>query len=299
MVNPPVYNPNKRSGIRPGQTRNRALTDVFEPGSTVKPLTVVAALESGQFSADSVIDTAPGRVRVGSKTLLDPVNYGEVDVGTILARSSQVGIVKMALQLDEQAVWQTFSRVGLGQESGTGFPGESAGLLPYREHWRPIERVTLAFGYGLTTTPVQLARVYGALANGGVRVPVSLLRTPREVPGDPVIAPALAAEMVEMLAAVTGDTGTARRARIPGYQVAGKTGTAHKVGSGGYADDRYLALFAGMAPASDPRLVTVVVINEPQGDAYHGGEVAAPVFSRITAAALRLLNIAPDAEVAS
>jgi cell division protein FtsI (penicillin-binding protein 3) len=295
MVNHPVYNPNSRKNLKSGQTRNRALVDTFEPGSTVKPLAVLAALESGLFTPRTMIDTSPGRIRVGKKVLLDPVNYGEINLAKVVAKSSQVGIVKMTLQLDEQAVWQVYNRLGLGENPGTGFPGESAGLLPHRNQWRPLERVTLAYGYGLTTTPLQLAQAYAVLANSGVRRPASLLHlNGDDAPQRSVAAPHLAEQVLQMLEGVTADTGTARRARVSGYRVAGKTGTAHKANRGGYADDRYLALFAGIAPVSNPRLVTVVVINEPKQGRYHGGEVAAPVFSRITAGALRLLNVVPD-----
>ncbi|MCZ6830397.1 MAG: penicillin-binding transpeptidase domain-containing protein [Gammaproteobacteria bacterium] len=295
MVNHPVYNPNNRKNLKPGQTRNRALVDNFEPGSTMKPLAVLAALESGLFTPQTLIDTSPGRIKVGRKVLLDPVNYGEIDLSKVVAKSSQVGIVKMTLQLDEQAVWQMFKQFGLGQSPGTGFPGEAAGLLPYRAKWLPIERVTLAYGYGLTATPLQLALAYSVLADRGLRHPASLLRLDAdEVLTEQVVDPRLARQVLQMLEGATADTGTARRARVAGFRVAGKTGTAHKANHGGYADDRYLALFAGIAPVSNPRLVTVVLINEPQRNRYHGGEVAAPVFSRITAGALRLLNIAPD-----
>ena len=295
LANYPVYNPNNRRGVSPSQTRNRAVIDSFEPGSTMKPLTVIAALESGHYSAVSVIDTSPGWIIVGRKTLVDPRNSGELDVAMILAKSSQVGITRIALQLDENAVWSVFSRFGLGVAPGTGFPGESSGLLRHRERWRDIERVTLAFGYGLTVSPLQLAQVYGALADEGRLRPASLLRQRAEdLTSQQVVDPALAREMVDILRGVTDDSGTARRARIEGYSVAGKTGTTRKVGAGGYAEDRHRALFAGIAPASAPRLVTVVLIDEPEGERYGGGEVAAPVFSRITAGALRLLNVPPD-----
>lgn len=300
LVNHPTYNPNDRSGLRIAQTRNRALTDVFEPGSTVKPLTLVAALESGIYTPDTLIDTSPGRIKIGSKVLLDPVNYGEISVARVVAKSSQVGIVKMAMRLDEQAVWQTFNRFGLGENPGTGFPGESAGVLPYREKWRPIERVTLAYGYGLAVSPLQLARAYGVIASGGRLLTPSLLR--REGSGSDtaqVIEPRVARQVLEVLHGVTSENGTAQLARVEGYSVAGKTGTAHKASRNGYADDRYLAFFAGIAPVSDPRLVTIVLIDEPRGERYYGGEVAAPVFSRITAGALRLLNVVPDQPVAA
>ena len=295
LVNYPSYNPNDRSEISLAQTRNRALTDVFEPGSTAKPLTLVAALESGLYTPDTLIDTSPGRIRVGNKVLLDPVNYGVISVARVVAKSSQVGIVKMAMQLDEQAVWRTFNRFGLGENPGTGFPGESAGVLPYREQWRPIERVTLAYGYGLAVSPLQLARAYGVVASGGKLLTPSLLRLEGgPISAPQVIEPRIARQVLEVLHGGTGEEGTARRAQVEGYSVAGKTGTAHKIGDKGYADDRYLAFFAGIAPANNPRLVTIVLIDEPRGERYYGGEVAAPVFSRITAGALRLLNVVPD-----
>ncbi len=295
MVSHPTYNPNARRGVTPNQTRNRAIIDVFEPGSTMKPLTLVAALESGLFTPDTMIDTSPGHIKVGNKVLLDPVNYGEISVAQVLAKSSQVGIVKIALQLDEQAVWKTFNRFGLGANPGTGFPGESAGVLPYRDKWRPIERVTLAYGYGLAVSPLQLARAYGVIASGGKLLTPSLLRlTDQPSIAPQVLEPGIARQVLEVLHGVTLDGGTARRARVDGYSVAGKTGTAHKVSRNGYADDRYTAFFAGIAPATNPRLVTIVVIDEPKGDHYYGGEIAAPVFSRITAGALRLLNVVPD-----
>ena len=297
LVNHPTYNPNGRRGGDAGRMRNRALTDLFEPGSTVKPLTLLAALESGMYTPDSRIDTTPGRIKVGSKVLLDPVNYGEISLAKVVAKSSQVGIVKVAMTLDEQAVWQTFSRFGLGENPGTSFPGESAGVLPYREHWRPIERATLAYGYGLAVTPLQLARAYSVIASGGLLREPSLIAREREAIARRVVDPVLARQVLRVLEGVTGDEGTARSARVPGFSVAGKTGTAHKVAEDGYASDRYLAFFAGIAPASEPRLVTVVLIDEPAGDRYYGGEVAAPVFSRITAGALRLLNVVPDQPV--
>jgi cell division protein FtsI (penicillin-binding protein 3) len=296
LVNYPSYNPNGRGGLEPGSTRNRALTDVFEPGSTMKPITLVAALESGLYAPDTIVDTSPGRVQVGSKVLLDPVNYGEISVARVVAKSSQVGIVKMALALDEQAVWQAFSRFGLGENPGTGFPGESAGMLPYRDHWRDIERATLAYGYGLAVTPLQLARAYAAIANGGKLLPPSLLKLEGGRPADvrQAVDGRIARQVLTVLHGVTVEGGTAQSAQVEGYTVAGKTGTAHKIGKDGYADDRYLAYFAGIAPVTNPRLVTVVLIDEPRGNRYYGGEVAAPVFSRITAGALRLLNVVPD-----
>jgi cell division protein FtsI (penicillin-binding protein 3) len=295
MVNRPSFNPNNRRSLKPASMRNRAMTDVFEPGSTVKPFTVVAALETGRYTPASKIDTNPGYIRVGKKSLLDPVNYGVIDITAVLTKSSQVGISKLALDLDEQAVWEVFSRFGLGASTGSGFPGERAGLLPNRPRWRPIERVNFAFGYGLAVTPLQLAQAYSVLASGGVFRTASLLRLEQSSAGEQVISKPIAAQLINMLETVTHKGGTATRATIDAYTVAGKTGTVHKVGvKGGYADSRYLALFAGIAPASNPRIVTVVMIDEPHLDKYHGGESAAPIFANVVADALRILNVKPD-----
>ena len=295
MVNSPAYNPNSRRGVKAASMRNRALTDVYEPGSTMKPLTVAAALESGRYTPDSVIDTSPGYIRVGRKTLRDPRNYGDLTVSRVVAKSSQVGITRIAQEIGHDPIWNMFSRFGLGQSTGTGFPGESSGNLPSRPRWHAIEKVTLAFGYGLTATPLQVAHAYTVFANGGVQPSLSLLALGDEAPeGRTVLAPDLAAQMLSVLHSVTGEHGTARKARVPGYQVGGKTGTVHKVGPGGYSEDDYVALFAGVAPIHDPRIVTVVVLNGPKGEDHGGGSAAAPVFSRVTEGALRLLNIPPS-----
>ena len=294
MVNQPSYNPNDRSQLKPAHMRNRALTDVFEPGSTVKPLTVMAALESGKYTPKTLIDTSPGYIKVDRKSLLDPVNYGVIDVTKILTKSSQVGISKLALDLDEQEVWELFSRFGFGRDVGSGFPGESAGMLPNRASWRDIERVNFAFGYGLSVTPVQLAQAYSVIANEGVMQSISLLRKDSVGEGVRIVEAHKARQLVKMLRTVTEKGGTGTNAQIATYTVAGKTGTVHKSDKNGYADDRYRAIFAGMAPASNPRLVTVVMIDEPRNDKYYGGEVAAPVFSKVMADALRLLDISPD-----
>jgi cell division protein FtsI (penicillin-binding protein 3) len=271
------------------------MTDMFEPGSTMKPLTLVAALESGQFTTETVIDTSPGRIRVGRKVLPDPSNYGEISLSRVIEKSSQVGVTKVSLALGHEPVWEVFQRFGLGASTGTGFPGESAGNLPVRRRWSDIEQVTLAFGYGLTATPLQLARAYSVFANGGILPEVSLLKLEAgEQRGRRVISEDIAGQVRGVLHAVTGEHGTARRARVEGYAVGGKTGTVHKVGPGGYLPDQYVALFAGMAPVEDPRFVTVVVLDRPQGDNYGGGAAAAPVFARVASGALRLLDIAPQ-----
>jgi cell division protein FtsI (penicillin-binding protein 3) len=291
----PDFNPNNRSNVVMSQTRNRAMTDVFEPGSTMKPLTLVAALESGRYTTESIIDTNPGRIRVGRKVLPDPKNYGEISLSRVVEKSSQVGITKVALDLGHEPVWEVFQRFGLGDSTATGFPGESAGLLPQRPVWRPIEEVTLAFGYGLTVTPLQIARAYAVFANGGVLPEISLLhRDAVAVSGERVIDPHVARDVRTVLHAVTGEDGTAGKARVPGYAVGGKTGTVHKVGKGGYLDDQYVALFVGMAPIDAPRFVTVVVLDRPKGDSYGGGAAAAPVFARVARETLRLLGVPPE-----
>lgn len=294
MVNQPGFNPNNRSDMPLSALRNRAVTDVFEPGSTVKPFTIVAALESGKFQPDSVIDTSPGYLRIGSKTLVDPVNYGVLDLEHILKKSSQVGISKMSLVLNEQWVWDVFQRIGLGRSTGSGFPGESNGVLPNHPNWLPIERANFAFGYGLSVTALQLAQAYSVLASGGVLRPVSLIQREQQAQSQRVISEQIATRVAHMLESVTRPGGTGTRAQVEAYRVAGKTGTVHKIGSEGYADDRYLSLFVGLAPVSKPRVVTVVTIDEPGSGRYYGGEAAAPVFSKVTGEAMRLLNIAPD-----
>jgi cell division protein FtsI (penicillin-binding protein 3) len=244
-----------------------------------------------------MIDTSPGRIRVGRKVLPDHRNYGEISVSRVIEKSSQVGVTKIALDLGHEPIWEVFQRFGIGRPVGTGFPGESAGLLPTRPRWRDIEKVTLAFGYGLTASPLQLAHAYTVFANDGVQQPLSLLAVDGQsaVEGTRVISTDTARQVLQVLHAVTGEHGTARKARVAGYMVGGKTGTVHKVGPQGYIDDQYVALFAGIAPVSDPRFVTVVVIDQPQGDAYGGGAAAAPVFSRVAEGALRLLQVPPDA----
>jgi len=298
MVNQPSYNPNDRRRLDTAAMRNRAVIDLIEPGSVMKPLTMVAALESGKFSPDTVINTSPGYYRVGRKTFYDHRNYGALDMTGILKKSSQVGTTKIAMELEPEAIRGVFERVGLGRSPGTGFPGEAPGLLPNKQRWRPVERATLAFGYGIAVTPLQLAQAYGVLANNGVKTPVSLLKVSSEddelaAISESVISADIAADIREMLKAVIEKGGTGTRAAISGYEVSGKTGTSHKVGAGGYQQDRYVSLFAGMVPADAPRLVTVVVINDPRSKEYFGGLVAAPVFARVTADALRFLNIPP------
>ncbi len=296
MVNQPSYNPNDRLRLRPDQLRNRAITDVFEPGSTVKPLTIMAALESGLYSMGDTINTSPGYVMVGKKALLDPRDYGVLSLTKILTKSSQVGIIKIALEMEPNVLRDFFYRAGIGQAAGLGFPGESVGVLPSRSRWHPIEIATLAFGYGLNVNAVQLAQVYGMIAGQGVAKPASILKLESAPVESAVVSKVIARNVSKMLKTVTEPGGTATRAQIPAYPVAGKTGTAHKVGLAGYADDKHIALFAGFAPADDPKLVAVVIINEPTDGRYFGGEAAAPVFASIIEGSLKILNVAPEKE---
>jgi cell division protein FtsI (penicillin-binding protein 3) len=294
MVNQPSFNPNNRRVLNSENYRNRAVTDVFEPGSTLKPFTIAAALESGRYRPGTPIDTTPGWLQVGRLTVRDIRDFGPIDVATVITKSSNVGVTKIALDLPTGALWQVLHQAGFGTPTGSGFPGEVAGLLSSPRRWSPVEVATLSYGYGLSTTPLQLAQAYAMLANGGVRIPVSLLARDDQPAGERILEQATVDALLRMMETVVSPVGTARRAAVTGYRVAGKTGTVKKSIAGGYADDRYVAVFAGLAPASRPRLVTVVVISEPQGKEYYGGLVAAPAFARIMAGALRLMNIAPD-----
>jgi cell division protein FtsI (penicillin-binding protein 3) len=294
MVNQPSYNPNDRSSIDVKGLRNRAVTDLFEPGSTMKPLTIAAALMSGKYTTKSIIDTTPGYMRIRSSTIRDHRNYGKLSLTSIITKSSNVGATKLALSLHEDAIRNLFHNVGLGQSSGTGFPGERNGSLPYYPAKRVVERATMSYGYGLSVTPLQLAQAYLPLANEGVALPASLIKLDEAAKGSRVMPAAIANSVLKMMETVTQSGGTGRRAAVHGYRVAGKTGTSHKASKGGYSDDKYIAVFSGVVPVSDPRIVVVVMVNNPKGQEYYGGEVAAPVFSRVSSNALRLLNVAPD-----
>ncbi len=297
MVNQPSYNPNANRSNKRGRLRNRALTDVFEPGSTMKPFTVAAALDAGVIKADSVIDTSPGYFRLGAAQVKDSKNLGVIDVGTVLSKSSNVGAGKIALALDKRQLWQAMDKLGFGRQVGTGFPGEVAGQLSDYRRWAQIDQATLSFGYGIAVTNLQLAQAYATLANDGVFVPVTLLK--RDIParGRQVFSRSSAETVRRMLESVVQADGTAPDAAVPGYRVAGKTGTVKKFGPNGYSDDRYLSLFAGMAPAHHPRVVMVVMLDEPRAGKFYGGQVAGPVFSAVMAETLRLLNVTPDVAV--
>ncbi len=293
-VNQPSFNPNNRKKMRSSQYRNRAVTDVFEPGSTIKPFTIAMALESRKYRPATIINTAPGSLKVGRNTIRDLNNYGSINLTNVITKSSNVGASKIALSLTPEQMWVMYNRLGFGSVTGSGFPGESAGLLSHFSRWHKIEQATLSFGYGLSVTPLQLAHAYSILAADGRSRPVSFLRQDEPVLAEQVLPVKVAQQVREMMKTVVSSEGTGLQASVQGYQVAGKTGTIHKTAAGGYANDRYIAVFAGLAPASDPRLVLVVMINDPAGEQYYGGQVAAPVFSRVMSGALRLMDVAPD-----
>ncbi|MCO6441454.1 MAG: penicillin-binding protein 2 [Nitrococcus mobilis] len=294
MVNQPAFNPNDRAELIPSHYRNRAVTDAFEPGSSLKPFTIAAALDSGRFAPHSLVDTTPGVLRVASDTVHDVRNYGVIDVMTVIEKSSNVGAAKIALDLKPGTVWRMLGRVGFGRPTGSGFPGETDGYLSGRPPRYPIDRATLAFGYGVSATALQLAQAYTAIANDGRLLPVSLLRVNSAPAGQRVMSARSARAVRSMMEQVVSSEGTAPKAAIPGYRIAGKTGTVKKSASGGYSERRYVALFAGIAPASAPRFVCAVIINEPTGKSYYGGLVAAPIFRHVVEGALRLRNVPPD-----
>jgi cell division protein FtsI (penicillin-binding protein 3) len=295
MVNQPAYNPNDRDQVAASRYRNRAATDIYEPGSAIKPFIAAAGIASGRYHPDTVIDTSPGMVRIGIKTVTDHHPLGPVPLTTVIAKSSNVGMIKMAMTLSPQSMQHTLRAFGFGEVTGSGFPGESAGLLYDASHWRKIEQATISYGYGLSVTPLQLARAYAILGAGGIRRPVTLRRVDGPVPGERVIDERVARELLQMMEGVVSQEGaTGTRAALVGYRVAGKTGTAWTADAGGYSSDRYKASFGGVVPASHPRLAAIVVIDEPGGKLFYGGDVAAPVFANVMAGALRLLGVPPD-----
>ena len=292
MVNQPSYNPNKPGNDTDGM-RNRAVTDVIEPGSVMKPMAITSVLENGVAIPTTPVETTPGYMVVSRHTIRDHHNYGLLDVTGVLTKSSNVGVTKLALQLESEQMWDTYRRYGFGEATGTGFPGESAGVLRNHERWRTLEQATIAYGYGMSATPLQLAQAYAAIANGGN------LRQPAFIQGSnnpPISAidPDIARAVANMLETVPTTEGTGSKARVANYRIAGKTGTSRKASASGYAAARYVSSFAGFGPASNPRLVCVVVINDPSGEEYYGGLVAAPLFSKVMTGAMRIMNIPPD-----
>ncbi len=291
MVNQPSYNPNQPD-FDSGGLRNRAITDVFEPGSVMKPFAIASALESGKFTPSTPVDATPGWIRISGYTIKDHRNYGPIDITRIITKSSNVGVIKVALQLEPEHMWNTYDRFGFGDVTGTGFPGESAGVLRNYRRWSKVEQATLAYGYGLSVTVLQLAEAFAALADDGRLRRPSLIQGATN-PAVSVLDPVIARQVAAMLETVTGPEGTGQAARVENYRVSGKTGTSRKASASGYAS-RYIASFAGFAPSSDPKLVCIVMINDPTGSQFYGGQVAAPLFSTVMAGALRLMNIPPD-----
>lgn len=294
LSNLPVYNPNNRSQYDPAQARNRVVADTYEPGSTMKPFTIAAALERNLVRPDTLMEL-PDDFRVGGKLIRDDHYHPRLTVSEILQKSSNIGAVRIAMRLKPEQFWDTLKRAGFGQLPGSGFPGEASGILRDYKNWKPVEQATMAYGHGISVTLLQLARAYMAFANDGVVMPLTFLkREADDLNGDRVLSVEIARTVRTMMETVTQEGGTAVLAQVPGYRVAGKTGTAHKLIGGRYSPDRYIASFVGMAPASDPRLIIAVMIDEPSGAAYYGGLVAAPVFAQVMAAALRQLDIPPD-----
>jgi cell division protein FtsI (penicillin-binding protein 3) len=296
LANWPSYNPNNRDTFTPARARNRAVVDLFEPGSTLKPFTAAAAIEAGQVSARSAIDTAPGMMKIGNRTIRDAHPEGVLTVSEVIQKSSNVGSAKLALAMPPQKLWIMLSSAGFGSLPRSGFPGEVSGQLRAYQQWKPIEQATMSYGHGISVSLLQLARSYTVFTNDGQLLPLTFLRRDQPAQGERIMSARTARTVRAMLETVTQPGGTALQAQVTGYRVAGKTGTAHKAIAGGYAPDRYISSFVGFAPASDPRLIVAVMLDEPSGRHYYGGEVAAPVFSQIMAGSLRLLGIAPDSE---
>ncbi len=298
MVNQPAFNPNDRDQFIPGIYRNRAATDIFEPGSSMKPFFVAAGIASGKYDDRSIIDTSPGFFKVGAKPIEDEKNLGPVNIATILAKSSNVGMARLALSLSPEQIWSTLSRLGFGQVTMSGYPGESAGLFSNYSQWRPIVIATMSHGYNISVTPLQLAHAYATVGAFGVSRPITFLRVDSPPAGQRVLDERVCRMLVGMLESVVIQEGaTGKRAAIPGYRVSGKTGTAWKATAGGYNTDRFMAVFGGVAPATNPRLAAVVVLDEPSAGLHQGGQVSAPVFSEVVGGALRLLAVAPDQPV--
>jgi cell division protein FtsI (penicillin-binding protein 3) len=295
MVNLPTYNPNNPVNIK-GKTRNRAITDTFEPGSTMKPVTASAAMQFGDFRPDTKIQTAPGSMSIGPATIHDSHMHGILTVAQVIQKSSNVGAAKMALSLKREELWSAFNQLGFGSQEHIGFPGEAAGILRPYKTWRPIEQATMSFGHGISVTLLQLARAYTVFANEGELKPISLIKLNESPVGRQVFSAQVANDVKTMLELVVQPGGTAPKAQVAGYRVGGKTGTAHKIGAHGYEDDKYVASFVGLAPASNPRLIMAVMIDEPDiaGEQYYGGAAAAPVFAAVMADALRMLSVPQD-----
>ncbi|WP_339900115.1 penicillin-binding transpeptidase domain-containing protein [Paraglaciecola polaris] len=298
MVNNPSYNPNNRSGVSGHRIRNRAITDAFEPGSSIKPIAVLSALEFGSVEMDTVIDTSPGWMRVGGSMVRDSRNYGKLDLTGIIRKSSNMGTSKLALSVPKQFLIDQYYNMGLMSDTGSNLIGESSGIFHERSRWSEFELSTLSFGYGLSVTTAQIARMYSILGSGGIKRPLSMIKSDQKVPEERVLSKHIAQEVLTMMESVVNKGGSGTKARVPGYRVAGKTGTSRKAVAGGYGEE-YVSIFAGVAPVSDPQLAVVVLINEPRGDVYYAGDTAAPVFSKIMSNSLQMLNVPPDDKTVS
>jgi cell division protein FtsI (penicillin-binding protein 3) len=296
LANLPTYNPNDRSGLTGAQLRNRVLTDTFEPGSTMKPFTVALALENKIVTPSTIIQTAPGRITIGKATIGDAHAHGPLSVAEVIEKSSNVGTAKIALQMQPQEMWEMFTTVGFGQQPKIGFPGAVAGRVRPFKSWRPIEQATMSYGHGISVSLIQMARSYMIFARDGDMIPITLQKSTDQPISQRVISEKTARNMRSMLEMAAGPNGTAPKAQVPGYRVAGKTGTAYKLLNGKYVN-KYVASFVGFAPVSNPRIIVAVMIDEPSNGQHYGGDVAAPLFSAVTANALRALNVAPDSSV--
>ena len=295
MANYPTYNPNQRRGLSGAQLRNRAITDTYEPGSTMKPFTIAVGLETGKITPETSIQTGNGKLQFGQHVISDTHANGLLTVNGVLQKSSNIGMTKISQMLAAKDMWQEFTQVGLGQAPRIGFPGAVAGRLRPAEKWPPIEQATMSYGYGLSVSLIQMARAYTVFVNDGQVLPLSFTKLQQPTQGVRVISPKTAEQMRKMLEYAAGPGGTAPRAQVVGYSVAGKTGTARKQSNGGYVERKYIGSFIGFAPASNPRLIVAVMVDEPSAGKIYGGDVAAPIFAGVVAGALRALNVAPDA----
>ena len=295
LVNQPDYNPNNRAAVTGRQTRNRSVTDLFEPGSTLKPFTIAAALEAGIVRPDTQIQTAPGTLTIGAATISDSHPMGLLTVAQVIQKSSNIGTAKIQLSMSAERMGTLYRELGFGVTPQTGFPGEAKGLLRPWNQWRPIEQATMSYGHGIAVSLLQVARAYTVFTNEGQLLPLTLTRRDALPIGKRLVSPATAREVTRMMEMAALPGGTAPRAQVPGYRVAGKTGTAHKPENGGYAEHKYVSSFVGFGPVSDPRFIVAVMLDEPAGAKYYGGDVSAPVFSSVMGNALRMMSVAPDA----
>jgi cell division protein FtsI (penicillin-binding protein 3) len=298
LVNSPSFNPNNRMGVSAHRIRNRAVTDAYEPGSSIKPLAVLSALEFGSAKTRSMIDTSPGWMHLGGNIVRDPRNYGKIDLTEIIRKSSNMGTSKLALSVPKEFLLDMYYNVGLMSDTGANLLGETNGIFNDRSRWSDFELSTLSFGYGISVTALQLARMYSILGDGGVKRPLSIVKSDQPVESERVISAQATADILHMMESVIQEGGSAQQARVPGYRVAGKTGTSRKAEANGYGEE-YVNIFAGVAPVSDPQLAVVILINEPKGELYYAGLTAAPVFAKVMAASLQILNVPPDDKTVS